>query len=186
MRILASILLCIGTILGALGGARLPDIHLPLVAVALGLLVVGAVLYRLAERKARQAVASSGTGTGVEELVAGLPARLDALVREAPSLSLEELAQRLEIIERECVAPVGEAVPRFLATLGGEAFSHVFGAWASGERQLHRAWSAAADGHRPEALASLQAGTTQMREALARLEAASAPEPPPSAEIQPT
>jgi len=178
MRLRAHVLLSLGTILATLGGARLPVVEWSLVAVGAAVLVAGGVLHRLDARKQREAGASSsGTSAAAEvEMLRAVSAEVERLCEEAPALSLEDLADRLAALEPRTMGPLGESIPHRIAAMGGERFAEVFGDYAAGERLVHRAWSAAADGHRPEALRALEAGARRIRAALAALDATAWPQ----------
>lgn len=174
MRLRANVLLSIGTILATLGGARLPEVQWLLVGIGAAVLIAGGVLHHLANRKpeARQRTAESGAAEALRDLSDDL----QSLVHASASLSLAELVDRLGELELGAMARMAEAIPEQLALLGGARFAEIYGEYAAGERLVHRAWSAAADGHREEALRSLEAGAAQIHAALLRTgEAPAAP-----------
>lgn len=169
MRIRANVLLSIGTILATLGGARLPAVEWTLVVVGAIVLIVGGVLHRVDARKARSEGGVADTGAD-DEMLRSLSATLDELCERAPSLSLEALVEHLSELETGAMGQLADSIPRRLAEMGGERFAQIFGEYAAGERLVHRAWSAAADGHRPEALRSLQEGADRIRAAVSSLD----------------
>lgn len=173
MRLRANVLLSIGTILATLGGARLPDVHWLLVGIGAAVLVAGGILHRIASRRPE---ASHGkSGIALAEALRGLSDDLEDLLRASDSLSLSDLVARLSELETGAMAQLAEAIPEQLQALGGARFAEIFGEYAAGERLIHRAWSAAADGHRPEALRSLAEGVARIQASLERMGEAPAP-----------
>jgi hypothetical protein len=189
-------LLIAGTVLGSLGGARVPRADWALAGAGLVVLLVGwGLLRRRGEGAAPGDVAAGATSPGgvpesgsvaasgaagasarkaaqaraaadVRRRVAELQGRLEELAVQGPSLSLPDLRDRLGALDRDFLRPLGDEIPGLLSALGPEAFAASFGTYAGAERALHRAWSAATDGHRPEALAALGRGRSRLREAL--------------------
>lgn len=164
MRTRANVLLSIGTILATLGGARLPEVQWLLVGVGSAVLVAGGIMFRLASRRPEEA--GKEEGVAAVETLRGLADDLRDLLRASASLSLTELVDRLSELETGAMAQIGEAIPEQLQVLGGARFAEIYGEYAAGERLIHRAWSAAADGHRPEAIRSLTDGVGRIQAAL--------------------
>ncbi len=164
MKHVATALLVLGTIVGTLGGAHLPTADWRIVAVGLVLLAVGALLARRAGGGAQATVALHGD---LLAALAALPGRVDQLAADAASLDLVELRHRIDRLGEEALQPIADSSPALLPVLGASRFAEVFGVFASGERQLARAWSAAADEHRVEALAAIARGAERIREAAA-------------------
>jgi len=168
MRLRANVLLSLGTILATLGGARLPEVEWRLVAIGCLVLVAGGWMYRAAGRREREN--ASGADLDLLASLRRVVEELDALNEQAPSIDLAAIAERLEALDTGAMGQVGEAIPRQIAVLGGARFAEIFGAYSAGERLVHRAWSAAIDGHRPEALHALAEGSQRIRESLTLLE----------------
>jgi hypothetical protein len=81
------------------------------------------------------------------------------------ALPMQQLAAETnEFIERN-FKPVIEAQAALVQTQGFAKYAAHTGPWASGERMVYRAWSAATDGHRPEAVASLEESIPHLEEA---------------------
>lgn len=160
-----------GTIIASLGGAKLPEADRVLSGVGLALLVVSVVLMRKSTGTAGPNALSGSVSpaTTVPVLLKGLIPRLEALAAEAADLPLVTITRRIDELEPDYLGPLADSSPALMEALGPEKFAEIAGMYASGERFLARAWSAAADKHRPEALASLHAATERMREALAML-----------------
>lgn len=170
MHLRANVLLSIGTVLATLGGARLPTVEWRLVALGSLVLVAGGVMHRMASRKSRET--RQGPEVSMTDTLRAVADELQALSAKGPSLTLPQLVERLGALENGSLGQVGEAIPQQLATLGGARFAEVFGEYAAGERMVHRAWSAAADGHREEALRSLEEGARRIHASLGMLEKA--------------
>ena len=172
MKALGLSLLVLGTIVGTLGGAHLPEADWTIAGVGLALLVLGVLLVKLG---ARRAEGSSGAGTAKDDPLVALRSanvRLGELAASAGDMELSELLEQLTKLEGELLEPIAEGSPRLLAKLGPVRFAEIFGAYASAERFVARAWSAAADRERAEAQASLEPAARRAREAVGALDAA--------------
>jgi uncharacterized protein YjeT (DUF2065 family) len=162
-------LLVIGTIVGSVGGARLPKADVMLSGIGVGTVFAGAVVLFLLRRRA------GVTASDQPEVLAtmrALPDELESLAKRAPALPLIDIASRIGQLDRSHFRVIAEGAPRMLSVLGVARYADVFGTYASGERCIARAWSAASDHHRSETLAGLEAGAARIRDAVARLDAA--------------
>lgn len=169
---LGYLLLVAGTIIASLGGAKLPEVDRVLSGIGIAMLVVAAVAIRRA-MGANGAAALSGSAVpaaAIPELMRKLIPELEALAAEAKDLPLVTITRRIDQLEPKYLRPLADGSPGLMGVLGPERFAEVAGAYASGERFLARAWSAAADKHRPEALLSLERAIERMREALVMLD----------------
>lgn len=165
--LLIQALLVSGTVLGTLGGARMPGVSWPLALGGLVLLVAAGLLLRFGRGRSMDALADD-VSPELEQLARAV-AELEA---QGASLPLSQLVLQLSSLDAALVQPIGERAPRMLRRLGAERFAEVFGHYAAGERALARAWSAAADQHAPEARAALAASARLLAEAHERLGAA--------------
>lgn len=181
MSYAGKLLLFFGTVVGALGGAHLPQANWTVAGVGLVILALGAVLTRVGQLRRLGTGGQGESLQGIQSALETLPGTVEALAMEAKNLSLEELVERLTELEALHLRPISDAAPRLLGTLGGSAFAEIFGPYASGERYLARAWSAAADGHRAEATASLSAGADSLKRAARAASASSSRESPAAA-----
>jgi hypothetical protein len=166
MRQVAWVLLVAGTIVGSLGGARLPEASYPVAAAGVALIIVAAVLLHAKRKQHRAGSLEHGE---VLAAMRALAEPLGALTREAPELPLSEIAARIAHLNTTYFAPIADGAPRMLSAMGATRYADVFTTYASGERAISRAWSAASDHHRPETLAALRAGTARIEEALDKL-----------------
>jgi hypothetical protein len=151
---LGFVLLVLGTIVASLGGAKLPTASTPITAVGLAILLASLVALRW-RRGGGTAAESASEHGAVQAMLTALPDRIEQLERTAAQLELPALMRELDVIEAEVLAPIAERAAKLLPELGAARFADVFSPFAASERALARAWSAAADGHRPEAEASI-------------------------------
>lgn len=167
--------LVVGTIVASLGGARLPQADTTVSAIGIALLVAGIIGIRLVAR-ARAAEASTATAGGARDaddplsLLRAIPAHLEPLIEHAPTRPLPELVREIASVVDRHFVPLSEAAPSMLGRLGAARFATIFGSYASAERAIARAWSAASDGHRTEAVESLGRAQDRIGEALRQLE----------------
>ena len=167
-------LLVIGTIVGSLGGAKLPKVDWVIAGVGFGMLAIAIVLLRMSAAKDRKERATADGADPREDplgAIRTLPKRLDVIVEEAASQPLKTLIEKLSELDTELMSPIADGAPRLLGTLGAQRFASIFGDYASGERWLTRAWSAAADQHRPEALKALERARTKIHDAVEAIDA---------------
>lgn len=128
---------------------------------ALGLFA-GAMLVRTATKKQLAAVTTSPGAQGAEKV--GDPAHAltqtraicERLLRELPSMPsdkdrLDAIVDRLGEAQKTHLAAFVDARPRLIAKLGLAGYAELMDRFAAAERQLNRAWSAAADGYLAEA-----------------------------------
>jgi hypothetical protein len=82
---------------------------------------------------------------------------------------MERIVERAERITAEHVPPFIEARPQLVSRLGLAGYAQLMDRFAAGERQLNRAWSAAADGYEEEAVACLDNAAVLFEEAEKRM-----------------
>ncbi len=80
----------------------------------------------------------------------------EQLLRDLPSMGsekqrLDAIVERLGEIQKTHLAAFVDARPRLVAKLGLGGYAELMDRFAAAERQLNRAWSAAADGYFDEA-----------------------------------
>lgn len=172
IRKIGMVLLVAGTVVASLGGAKLPTASVPVSAAGLGLLLAALVCLRWKRPAERSGGAESPQGAVLARL-SELPARVAHLHAEARELALPGILERLDALDAELVGPIADGSSSLLSELGATRFADVFGAFAGAERALARAWSAAADGHRPETEAALGRALERARDAARALPAAS-------------
>lgn len=139
-------------------------------------LLAGAALLRGAARRRLHAAAGGAAQAGgqrpaailaeLQAAVAALDGRLAVL---APTERLRILLDELARIQQAHIAPFLDTRPLLLARLGLGRYAALMDRFAAAERQLNRAWSAAADGVADEAAACVSTGVALLGEARARL-----------------
>ena len=141
--------------------------------------VAGIILLR--RDKLAQTAYSASSEIGLEAIQRELAAanesvaRLDANLRE---MSCEEV---LDYIDQRCVPHFAEFADGRMVIqnrFGATVYATIMTEFASGERYLNRAWSAAADGYVDEVEASVQHAHTFLQAANAHLRQAVDPELP--------
>lgn len=187
LKIAGLFLFAVGVLLGIAGAAKLPaqgadwpdTWPIALVGIVVG--VVGVALWHLAVHHEREESRRGEHGTDADgkkrasavELLAALVAPARALKTEAPGLEVAELERRTEALLETYVLPLAEVRHQLIDRLGMAKGADILVTVAYGERILNRVWSAAADGHLPEALACVPEAVEAFEEAVQQLEAAS-------------
>ena len=151
-------LFALGIVLAISGGAKLPDEgqdwpdSLPIFLVGAGLAVVGLVGWRRAVAQARLAPAADGdAATDPFALLEAVLPPARTLAADLPHLSGSQIEARVDDLLSGFIHPLAEARQRVIDRLGMGAGAEILVTVAYGERMLNRTWSAAADGHLPEA-----------------------------------
>lgn len=152
----------LGCIAGVIAGAApstetvggLP-INWTLAAVSAVLLLLAFALRLRSGRGEAVRVESAGSIEAARAAVDRTPADVEGLLSRAAHLPIRELAAELQRLIEFDLKPVLDAQSALVRSQGFAQYAAHTGPWASGERMIYRAWSAATDGHRPEAVASL-------------------------------
>jgi hypothetical protein len=169
---MTNLLMVIGCVLGVIGGAAPSTEKMWGLPIDWTLAVLGS-LFLLAAFFARRAGArpadATATGKGsigaAREAIQRTTADVRKLLERARDLPIDELARDTnDLIERD-LNPVIEAQDLLMRSQGFAKYAAHTGPWAAGERMVYRAWSAATDGHRPEAIASLREAIPHFDEA---------------------
>lgn len=171
MKTLATVLIIAGTIVGAFGGGKLPKADPLVTGIGILLLIIGGVILSMQRRAHAKAAASAVDGIDVLALMRALPPKLQPISDEADQLTLAQIAERIGDLDADYFRPIADGAPALLGSMGTARFASVFGVYASGERLISRAWSAAVDQHRPETLVSLREGIVRITEAAAAIDA---------------
>jgi len=167
LNVVSSAAIVLGTTGAALGVARTDpevrrwvstcQIDFLMCGVSFGVLAVGIALRYLSLHQERKALLSSGGSLQVA--LSALRETFSAaksLAAEVDSLPLEELHRRIDQITTGPVTTFLENRTALADAYGLGEFARVLGAFSPGERALYRAWSAATDGCKTEAILSLQ------------------------------
>jgi hypothetical protein len=151
--------------------------HLPhFIAACVGLLA-GAMLTRLnAARALRQVESRTGKDAmaAPEDAIAELRAVVGELIEQLPlepdeRRACERVTDRLGLAIRDLVPPIVEQRDRLVARMGLGSYAALMDVFASAERAMNRAWSAAADQHLDESLESLELASERLAVAEAKL-----------------
>ena len=146
-----------------IGGAKAPEAGatwpdtLPVFLVGAVLAIVGIVLWRKATSALKQEAGEAGENEhDALALLNGLQEPLAELRKASGNLDSATLLSRVDSLLDGYVLPMGETRQQFIDRFGMEKGAEILVTLAFGERMLNRVWSAAADGHLPEALSSLE------------------------------
>lgn len=143
-----------------------------------GGLGAGALMVRTATKRAlRASVLSQPGGKAVGSptaLLEEVRRTVSGLLNEMPAMPSEEarleaIVERLGAVQRNELAAFAEARQALIARLSMSGFAGLMDRFATAERRLNRAWSAAADGVFEEAFVSLQSSVAPLEEAIERL-----------------
>ena len=137
-------------------------------------LVCGAGLSRRAAKAALDAKAKGGAAEGPEQALRGVQMGVEQLRQMLPTLEdraerLQQIVERLDALEKTDMTAVVDGQDAITARLGLTGLAHFMDAYAVAERQIHRAWSAAADGAYEEAVESLDRSASLLSTARDRL-----------------
>jgi len=122
---------------------------------------VGAFLVQSATRKEiERAEAGAVAGESPEEALEAIISTVNGLVRDLPTLPsdaarCEAIVEMIGRAERDHVPTFVDARSLLISRLGLAGFASLMDRFAALERQINRAWSAAADEHFPEAATCL-------------------------------
>ena len=169
MRPLGHVLVWIGFLTGAfIAVARQDGLYsLPWFVAALAVGAAGIALVRVGTRRLAhhedKLVADITTlRSSLEQVVADV----EALDRDKESLDVYDLHRRIDETFTEHLAAFVEARESIAYRFGLQAYADVMSHFASGERYLHRVWSASTDGYVDEAHEQLGRAHEQFGEAL--------------------
>jgi hypothetical protein len=180
---LASWVQYLGMTVSMLGGATWPTPRWSVVVAGLAVLCGGIVWARVARGKGAAAASAAGGDrplTAARGRIDDGLSRAKSLHRDAGSEALTSVSARAEAIVRECVEPVAQSQESLTRDFGFAGYAQVMTPLATAERWLNRTWSAASDGHRPEAIASLERAVTHLEEAVEAARALDATRTPPA------
>jgi hypothetical protein len=137
---------------------------------ASGGLFAGAMLSR---RGARRAVAESASAeppeSQLDRLEVALKKLLNAWPAAGPAPSPKTLLATLSPLVDDVLPAFGDSRPAIVERLGLSGFAAVMDRFSAAERQIHRAWSAAADGVPEETLECIERAIVHLGETRAIL-----------------
>lgn len=143
---------------------------------AVGLLIGGGLIRFARQRELSRATAGPQDAVDPVAILQDAKSRLESLRSEIDQAAdidrqLELVITRLNEIQEACFEPFVSARPQLLNSFGMAGFAQLMDQFAAAERQLNRAWSAAADGVSEESFDCLDQGTAMLDGAIARLKA---------------
>jgi hypothetical protein len=145
--------------------------------VGVALMLVGAMMVKAATRQQIQASTSSADGDSPgspTQIVSKIEQEITSLRRDLEDV-LDASGRVVTIVDRvgallgDLVIPFYDTRTTIIGKMGLAGFAGVMDRMAALERSLNRAWSAAADEHEPEAMASLEQAALIMAEVKDRL-----------------
>ena len=153
------------------------------IGAAIGL-VAGAFMVRLDAKRALEAQQADATGDTMspEIAVGAMRATLTALTAEIDAMDDESarnaaIVHRLDETQREHVPAVVEGRTRLIGAMGLGHYAEFMDQFSAFERQINRAWSAAADGVNHEAETCITRAEELLHEVESRLPTTSAASP---------
>ena len=140
----------------------------------LGLLAGGVLFRRETHREIMAHAADSRSGAGSpQQQLDGACQDIRRLLDEIPALPADqqglEIRGRIDTIVATQLAPFAAARTELTGRFGVAGHARLMDGFAAAERQLNRAWSAAADEVLPEAIASLENALASLETTRARL-----------------
>jgi hypothetical protein len=173
------IIFIIGIIVAILGSAKVPaevggwPDTLAVFGAGAVIAAVGLMLWhRKARQEAQEHAATVESANDPFALLDSIAAPLDALKQDIDTLEAEPLTQRIDELLNEFVLPFAQVRQILMDRLGMEKGAETLVIVAFGERLLNRVWTAAADGHLPEARACFPEAYDAFFEARALVEEA--------------
>ena len=155
-------LFAVGILVAIAGSAKLPDAQgqfpdtLPIFILGALAAATGIFLWRRQIKLEQEQPDNDPNAVNPFERLESIQAPLAKLSEEAPTLGTEQLCDRVDAILQEYVIPFAQARHKIIEKLGMDKGAELLVVVAYGERMLNRAWSAAADEHAPESVASVQ------------------------------
>ena len=119
-----------------------------------------------------QALESSKSGGDPSTLLKNAIAPLKTLEADIGTMSSEEITQKVDEILTGYILPFAEVRQQLVNELGMERGAEVLVTVAFAERMLNRVWTAAADGHLPEARACFPDALSAFNEAVTHVQTA--------------
>lgn len=144
--------------------------------IGIAITVLGVLLKR-ARPDAQELEAGALEVARLGELLSELEGAVELLAGRIEKLDAEAIHHEVDPLLLGPVYAIANGRESIRGAHGGRVFAAVMDAFARGERKLNRAWSAAVDGHAPEARVSLMAALPALREAREALPGTQAPRP---------
>ena len=149
---------------------------------ACGLLLLGALLVRTDMKQrlaAAEAAAQTNTAASPQATLAAITEAIEGLRRELPHMTtdhdrLHAIIERLGEVQSTHVPAFVDARPLLISRLGLSGYAELMDRFAAMERQVNRAWSAAADGVEDESLDCIERASALAAETVPLLHGARA------------
>lgn len=125
---------------------------------------------RRAEASSRVAAAGGRPEDHLAALALGVQRLFAELEHLPPEVMAATIIDRIDQMQREHVIPFVASRELLVARLGLGRYAEIMDAFAAGERQMNRAWSAAADDVTEESVQSLKRAAELFEEAVRRLD----------------
>jgi len=174
MKLLSWALFAVGTLIAISGGAKMPAAGakwpdtVPLFIAGAVLAAAGVALWRYAlrveNRAARMNAGEHAEGDALS-LLGAVIAPTRALLDEVDQLEGHAVTERVDHLQETYILPFAERRQEIVNRFGMSRGAEILVTVAFGERMLNRVWSAAADGHMPEARAVLPDALSALEEA---------------------
>jgi hypothetical protein len=132
--------------------------------IGIGITLLGVLLKRSGPG-AHELEAGAMEVARIGELLTDLEGSVERLGGRADALDAEAIHREVDPLLIGPVYAIANGRESIRGAHGGRVFAAVMDAFARGERKLNRAWSAAVDGHAPEARKSLVSALPALREA---------------------
>lgn len=133
-------------------------------------LVAGALLIRSSSRRSIQVAADAEGAVPPDEALQHLRDAIDQLRRDLAGMPdkarLEAVVRRLSELQKKEMADFVDSRPLVIARFGLAGYAEIMDRYAAAERQINRAWSAAADRVEDEMLDCLDQASELLGEAI--------------------
>jgi len=141
--------------------------HLVMLLAGLALIVSGAVMARLSDARQREISLTATGGNDWSATLEQLRQYADRFLGELEQagVSLDEVRDQINHVRQSVLEPLIASRHELEIRLGLAAYTSVLGPLSGFERAFNRAWTALADHHRTEAVASLELALVQLTEA---------------------
>ncbi len=165
------VFLMIGFLAGAfIATAEVDHVKWGQFAPCAGAMLVGLVLVRSHAAAAKgDTEAHSGGLEALEKAVASLVTKIGAMNESKDSIDVFDVHGQIDAQLMDDLNDFVESRESLIPLFGMQRYADIMSAFANGERNINRAWSASADGYIDEVWASLGRAEERMREAQAQL-----------------
>jgi hypothetical protein len=174
------VLFGLGIMIAISGGAKVPEKvgewpdSVPIFIVGAVIATIGLLMWRAAKAEERKALASGQGADGGDPFafLEDAQAPLATLAEDIGSLAPEVICERVDALLLQYILPLAEVRQRVIDRVGMDKGAEILVTVAYGERMLNRTWSAAGDGHLPEARSVYPDAVSALAEAQSQATAA--------------